>query len=59
MSLFSGVAIVIPRLLMTLRLTKLTSLLTTSLAVLGVVLVLAALWRTEEPKDVVGATAAS
>ncbi len=59
MSLFSGFAIVIPMLLMTLRSTKLTSLLTTSLAVLGVVVVLAALWRTEEAKDVVGATAAA
>jgi hypothetical protein len=58
MALFGGAALIAPMLIMTLHQSKLTSLLTTSLFVVGVAVVLA--WQLKDAKkqDIVAATAA-
>lgn len=58
MALFGGAALIAPMLIMTLHQSKLTSLLTTSVFVVGVAVALA--WRLEDAKnqDIVAATAA-
>lgn len=58
MVLFGGFALIVPLLIMTLHSTQLTTLLTTSVFVLVVATLLAAVMDTAEPKDVVAATAA-
>jgi hypothetical protein len=58
MALFGGLALIVPMLIMTLHRSKLTSLLTTSVFVLGLAVVLAWIMDTADPKDIIGATAA-
>ena len=55
--LFGGFALIVPMLIMDLHPTKLTSLLTTSVFVLALAILFAALTHWE-PKDIIGATAA-
>ncbi|KAJ5727950.1 hypothetical protein N7493_005770 [Penicillium malachiteum] len=58
MALFGGAALIVPMLIMTLSPSKLNSLLTTSLFVVGVAVVLAWFMEDAGPKDILGATAA-
>ena len=58
MALFGGVALVAPMLIMRLHPTELTTLLTTSLCVLGVGVVLAWFMKDAAKKDILAATAA-
>lgn len=58
MAIFGGAALVVPMLIMSLRPSKLTGLLTTSLFVVGVAVALAWFMKDAAPKDVLAATAA-
>jgi VIT1/CCC1 family predicted Fe2+/Mn2+ transporter len=58
MALFGGAILVVPMLIMSLRPSKLTGLLTTSLFVVGVAVALAGFMRDAGPKDILAATAA-
>ncbi|KAJ5729146.1 uncharacterized protein N7483_003654 [Penicillium malachiteum] len=58
MALFGGAALIVPMLIMTLHPSKLNSLLTTSLFVVGVAVILAWFMKDAAPKDILGATAA-
>jgi hypothetical protein len=58
MAIFGAVALLAPMLIMTLHPTKLTALLTTTIFVLVVAIILAAMMGTAENKDVIAATAA-
>ncbi|KAF2677148.1 hypothetical protein K458DRAFT_409895 [Lentithecium fluviatile CBS 122367] len=58
MALFGGIALVAPMLIMKLRPSKLTGLLTTSLFVLAVAIILAWYMKDANKKDILGATAA-
>ncbi|KAJ6013493.1 hypothetical protein N7540_008084 [Penicillium herquei] len=58
MALFGGAALIVPMLIMTLHPSKLNSLLTTSLFVVGIAVILAWFMKDAGPKDILGATAA-
>lgn len=58
MAIFGGAALVVPMLIMSLRPSKLTGLLTTSLFVVGVAVALAWFMKDAAPKDILTATAA-
>ncbi|KAJ5717292.1 hypothetical protein N7488_002938 [Penicillium malachiteum] len=58
MALFGGAALIVPMLIMTLSPSKLNSLLTTSLFVVGIAVILAWFMKDAGPKDILGATAA-
>ncbi|KAH7275752.1 hypothetical protein B0J15DRAFT_540752 [Fusarium solani] len=58
MAIFGGAALVVPMLIMSLRPSKLTGLLTTSLFVVGVAVALAWFMKDAAPKDILAATAA-
>jgi hypothetical protein len=58
MAIFGGAALVVPMLIMSLRPSKLTSLLTTSLFVVGVAIALVWFMKNAAPKDILAATAA-
>jgi hypothetical protein len=57
-AVIGGLFLIAPMLIMTLHPTTLTSLLTTSLFIFNVAAILAFVWQSAEPKDIVGATAA-